>query len=302
MGYLRTDERGFAPRALVVHVRPAAAALALRGRRLASSRRVLDARVGLVGRRGRLRPRRARAGGRRGARARARGCAPGCARPGRPLGRPGRSGAVTRCLLRVVERARGRDVEARLDPRGGHVRVLAARAGRAAGAHDDLVERDAPGARLTAADRASSHVRVASMTCANLALNLTRTAAEHPDDDRRQARRRRVQLRPARQRAARASRRCCKSKGVGPGDRVGIMLPNVPYFPAVYYGDAARGRRRRADERAAQGARGRVLPARTRGRSCCFAWHGFMEAAEAGRRGGRRRRGRPGQARRDRGR
>ena len=26
------------------------------------------------------------------------------------------------------------------------------------------------------------------------------------------------------------------SQGVQPGDRVGIMLPNVPYFPAVYYG------------------------------------------------------------------
>jgi long-chain acyl-CoA synthetase len=26
------------------------------------------------------------------------------------------------------------------------------------------------------------------------------------------------------------------AKGVGPGDRVGIMLPNVPYFPIVYYG------------------------------------------------------------------
>src|SRR5215207_11393136 len=27
-----------------------------------------------------------------------------------------------------------------------------------------------------------------------------------------------------------------KSKGVGPGDRVGIMLPNVPYFALAYYG------------------------------------------------------------------
>src|SRR5690348_15551278 len=27
-----------------------------------------------------------------------------------------------------------------------------------------------------------------------------------------------------------------KAKGVEPGDRVGIMLPNVPYFPVVYYG------------------------------------------------------------------
>jgi len=27
-----------------------------------------------------------------------------------------------------------------------------------------------------------------------------------------------------------------KAKGLEPGDRVGLMLPNVPYFPAIYYG------------------------------------------------------------------
>ena len=27
-----------------------------------------------------------------------------------------------------------------------------------------------------------------------------------------------------------------KEKGIEPGDRVGIMLPNVPYFAVVYYG------------------------------------------------------------------
>src|SRR3954468_23696961 len=27
-----------------------------------------------------------------------------------------------------------------------------------------------------------------------------------------------------------------KSKGVGPGDRVGLMLPNLPYFPFAFYG------------------------------------------------------------------
>ena len=27
-----------------------------------------------------------------------------------------------------------------------------------------------------------------------------------------------------------------KEKGVGEGDRVGVMLPNVPYFPIAYYG------------------------------------------------------------------
>src|SRR4051812_50185187 len=27
-----------------------------------------------------------------------------------------------------------------------------------------------------------------------------------------------------------------KSKGVGPGDRVGLLLPNLPYFPFAFYG------------------------------------------------------------------
>src|SRR5438067_10519141 len=27
-----------------------------------------------------------------------------------------------------------------------------------------------------------------------------------------------------------------RAKGVGPGDRVGMQLPNVPYFPIVYFG------------------------------------------------------------------
>ena len=49
-------------------------------------------------------------------------------------------------------------------------------------------------------------------------------------------------------------------KGVEAGDRVGIMLPNVPYFPVCYYGDPPAGSGRRADERAAEEARGRLLP------------------------------------------
>ena len=27
-----------------------------------------------------------------------------------------------------------------------------------------------------------------------------------------------------------------RERGLEPGDRVGVMLPNVPYFPVVYYG------------------------------------------------------------------
>ena len=51
-----------------------------------------------------------------------------------------------------------------------------------------------------------------------------------------------------------------RAKGVQPGDRVGIMLPNVAHFAVCYYGALRIGAADRADEPAAQGARGRVLP------------------------------------------
>ena len=71
------------------------------------------------------------------------------------------------------------------------------------------------------------------------------------------------------------------SKGVGPGDRVGLMLPNVPYFPAIYYGILRAG--------------AVVVPMnvllkerevsyylRDSGTKLLFAWHDFAAAAEAG--------------------
>ena len=87
-----------------------------------------------------------------------------------------------------------------------------------------------------------------------------------------------------------------KEKGLEPGDRVGIMLPNVPYFPIAYYGILRAG--------------GTVVPMNVllKAREVkfyledpeakwLFAWHDFAEAAEQGRRGGGRR-GHPRQARR----
>src|SRR5690242_10456850 len=72
-----------------------------------------------------------------------------------------------------------------------------------------------------------------------------------------------------------------KDKGVAPGDRVGIMLPNVPYFGAIYYGILRAG--------------GVVVPMNVllkgrevgfylgdSGAKVLFAWHGFAEAARAG--------------------
>jgi long-chain acyl-CoA synthetase len=72
-----------------------------------------------------------------------------------------------------------------------------------------------------------------------------------------------------------------RSRGLAPGDRVGIMLPNVPYFGIVYYGVLRAG--------------GVVVPMNVllKGREVSFylsdpqarvlfAWHQFAEAAEEG--------------------
>jgi long-chain acyl-CoA synthetase len=72
-----------------------------------------------------------------------------------------------------------------------------------------------------------------------------------------------------------------KSKGLEPGDRVGLMMPNVPYFPVIYYGILRAG--------------GVVVPMNVLLKKrevafylsdpeakLLFAWHDFAEAAEAG--------------------
>src|ERR671933_456115 len=72
-----------------------------------------------------------------------------------------------------------------------------------------------------------------------------------------------------------------KAKGVEPGDRVGIMLPNVPYFAVTYYGVLRAG--------------GTVVPMNVLlkgrevefyltdpGAKVMFAWHQFADAANTG--------------------
>ena len=116
---------------------------------------------------------------------------------------------------------------------------------------------------------------------------LTETAAEHGDriafklDD--------VELTYAALTAASARvAGLLKEKGVEPGDRVGLMLPNVPYFPAIYYGILRAG--------AIVVPMNVLLKEREvayylgdSGAKLLFAWHGFAR----GGRGGRRRRRAP---------
>src|SRR4051795_4816977 len=72
-----------------------------------------------------------------------------------------------------------------------------------------------------------------------------------------------------------------KAQGISPGDRVGIMLPNVPYFPVTYYGILRYGCT--------------VVPMNVllKGREttfylqdpeakAVFAWHEFLDSAKVG--------------------
>jgi long-chain acyl-CoA synthetase len=75
--------------------------------------------------------------------------------------------------------------------------------------------------------------------------------------------------------------RLLAERGVGPGDRVGIMLPNVPYFALCYYGVVRLG--------AVAVPMNPLLKDREvafylgdSGAKVLFAWHGFAEAAQGG--------------------
>ena len=70
-------------------------------------------------------------------------------------------------------------------------------------------------------------------------------------------------------------------RGVGPGDRVGIMLPNVPYFAVCYFG-VLRAGATVVPMNVLLKQREVAFYLRDSGAKLLFAWHGFAEDAEAG--------------------
>src|SRR4051812_5784682 len=69
----------------------------------------------------------------------------------------------------------------------------------------------------------------------NLADLLSRSAAAHADRVAIKTDHRELTYAELDAAAARVAG-LLRAKGVAPGDRVGVMLPNVPYFPVCYYG------------------------------------------------------------------
>src|ERR671915_2518894 len=72
-----------------------------------------------------------------------------------------------------------------------------------------------------------------------------------------------------------------KAKGLEPGDRVGLMLPNVPYFPAIYYAILRAGATVVPMNVLLKGREVNYYLGDS-GAKLLFAWHDFAEAAEEG--------------------
>src|SRR4051812_40274894 len=119
-----------------------------------------------------------------------------------------------------------------------------------------------------------------TMIAPNLADLLTVTAAARPDDVAIKRDERALTYAALDAEAARVAG-LLRAKGVRPGDRVGIMLPNVEYFPICYYGALRAG--------AAVVPMNVLLKEREvafhlgdSGASVLLAWHAFADAAHAG--------------------
>ncbi len=114
----------------------------------------------------------------------------------------------------------------------------------------------------------------------NLAENLSRSAAAGPDapavklDDA-------VLSYAALDEASARVAGLLAARGVGAGDRVGIMLPNVPYFPVVYYGILRLGAVAVPMNVLLKG-RETAFYLKDAGAKAVFAWTDFSEHARSG--------------------
>src|SRR4051794_10318031 len=121
--------------------------------------------------------------------------------------------------------------------------------------------------------------RIGAMS-ANLAANLVNTAAEHGD---RPAVKQGDAVLTYRQLDGATTHIAgmLKAKGVEPGDRVGIMLPNVAYVPVIYYGILRAGAVIVPMNPLLKG-REVAFHLRDSGARVMFAWADMAEAAQAG--------------------
>src|SRR3954471_15996356 len=72
-----------------------------------------------------------------------------------------------------------------------------------------------------------------------------------------------------------------RAKGIGPGDSVGLMLPNVPYFPFLFFG-ALRAGATVVPMNPLLKEREVGFHLRDSGAKVLCAWHQFGAAAQAG--------------------
>ena len=105
----------------------------------------------------------------------------------------------------------------------------------------------------------------------SIASLLAESALRQPEQDgrdlRRRARSRTAQLWDQAVRYAAVLR----DRGIGPGDRVALLMPNLPEFPMAYYGVLALGAVGVPIHYPAQGRGDRVRPRRRRGLRCSSA-------------------------------
>jgi long-chain acyl-CoA synthetase len=114
----------------------------------------------------------------------------------------------------------------------------------------------------------------------NLAENLSRSAAADPDAPAVKLDDAVVSYAALVEATARVAG-LLAARGVGEGDRVGIMLPNVPYFPIVYYGILRRGAVAVPMNVLLKG-RETAFYLKDPGAKVVFAWADFAEHARSG--------------------